>query len=82
MMEFTKKAVQAVRTGVCALLLTGASVNAEALKIGYSDWPGWVAWQIGIDKGWFAEEGVEVEFLSGWTMSRRWTPMSLEMWTR
>ena len=23
---------------------------------------GWVAWQIGIDKGWFEAEGVEVEF--------------------
>jgi len=35
---------------------------AGALKIGYSDWPGWVAWQVAIDKGWFKEEGVEVEF--------------------
>ncbi|MEM1442614.1 MAG: ABC transporter substrate-binding protein [Verrucomicrobiota bacterium] len=39
-----------------------ASVSAEPLKIGYSDWPGWVAWEIGIKKDWFAEEGVEVEF--------------------
>jgi NitT/TauT family transport system substrate-binding protein len=41
-------------------VLSGAS--AAALKIGYSDWPGWVAWQVAIDKGWFKEEGVEVEF--------------------
>jgi NitT/TauT family transport system substrate-binding protein len=33
------------------------------LKIGYSDWPGWVAWEIGIQKGWFKEEGVDVEFV-------------------
>ena len=37
--------------------------NAAPLKIAYSDWPGWVAWEIGIQKGWFKEEGVEVEFL-------------------
>jgi NitT/TauT family transport system substrate-binding protein len=34
----------------------------EPLKVAYSDWPGWVAWQIGIEKGWFEEEGVEVNF--------------------
>ncbi|MEM7791524.1 MAG: ABC transporter substrate-binding protein [Verrucomicrobiota bacterium] len=39
-----------------------AIVQAEPLKIGYSDWPGWVAWQIGIEKGWFEKEGVEVDF--------------------
>jgi NitT/TauT family transport system substrate-binding protein len=35
---------------------------AEPLKIGYSDWPGWVAWQVAIDKGWFKEAGVAVDF--------------------
>lgn len=34
----------------------------SALRIAYSDWPGWVAWEIGIQKGWFKEEGVDVEF--------------------
>jgi NitT/TauT family transport system substrate-binding protein len=66
MIQFTQKAIKAARTGACALLFAGASLQslqAEPLKIGYSDWPGWVAWQIGIDKGWFEEEGVEVEFL-------------------
>jgi len=32
------------------------------LKIGYSDWPGFVAWQVGIEKGWFKEAGVDVQF--------------------
>lgn len=46
-----------------ASLLAGSALSAkEPLKIGYSDWPGWVAWQIGIEKGWFEEEGVAVEF--------------------
>jgi len=35
---------------------------AEPLQIGYSDWPGWVAWEIAIQKGWFEEAGVEVDF--------------------
>lgn len=44
-------------------MLTSGSVWAGApLKIGYSDWPGWVAWQVAIDKGWFKEAGVDVQF--------------------
>jgi NitT/TauT family transport system substrate-binding protein len=35
---------------------------AEPLKIGYSDWPGWVAWQVAIEKGWFKEADVDVKF--------------------
>ena len=38
------------------------AVNEEPITIGYSDWPGWVAWQIAIDKGWFEAEDVNVEF--------------------
>jgi NitT/TauT family transport system substrate-binding protein len=36
--------------------------SGSALKIAYSDWPGWVAWDIAIQKGWFKEAGVEVDF--------------------
>jgi NitT/TauT family transport system substrate-binding protein len=32
------------------------------LKIAFSDWPGWTAFEIGIQKGWFKEAGVDVEF--------------------
>lgn len=39
-----------------------AQVSAEPLQIGYSDWPGWVAWEVAIEKDWFTEAGVEVEF--------------------
>jgi NitT/TauT family transport system substrate-binding protein len=35
--------------------------TGPALKIAYSDWPGWVAWDIAEQKGWFKEEGVNVE---------------------
>lgn len=49
----------------CALLGALAlvpSAFAEPLKIAYSDWPGWVAWEIAIQKGWFKEAGVDVDF--------------------
>jgi NitT/TauT family transport system substrate-binding protein len=36
--------------------------SAGGLKIAYSDWPGWVAWEVAIQKGWFKEAGVDVEF--------------------
>src|SRR5689334_10899061 len=33
----------------------------KPLTIAYSDWPGWVAWDIATQKGWFKEAGVEVD---------------------
>ncbi len=39
-----------------------SAVSAAPLKIGYSDWPGWVAWEIGVEKAWFKEAGVDVQF--------------------
>ena len=45
------------------LMIVNTAAAKEPLKIAYSDWPGWVAWQIGIEKGWFEEEGVDVEFM-------------------
>ncbi|HVZ51175.1 MAG TPA: ABC transporter substrate-binding protein [Pseudolabrys sp.] len=36
--------------------------QAAGLTIGYSDWPGWVAWQVAIDKGWLKEAGLDVSF--------------------
>lgn len=48
--------------GAAALASMTFGASAEPLKIGYSDWPGWVAWEIGIKKEWFKEEGVEVKF--------------------
>jgi NitT/TauT family transport system substrate-binding protein len=41
----------------------GSALAASSpLRIGYSDWPGWVAWQIAIDKGWLREAGLDVKF--------------------
>ena len=39
-----------------------ATSAAPALTIAYSDWPGWVAWDIGLKKGWFDAAGVKVDF--------------------
>ncbi len=44
-----------------AALLSLGSVIAEPLTIGYSDWPGWVAWEVAKEKGFFEKVGVEVE---------------------
>jgi len=33
-----------------------------ALRIAYSDWPGWVAWQVAIEQRYFDELGVQVAF--------------------
>jgi NitT/TauT family transport system substrate-binding protein len=38
------------------------TATGPTLKIAYSDWPGWVAWEVAIQKGWFKEAGVNVEF--------------------
>ncbi len=48
-----------------SLLLTFAALPAgePSLKVAYSDWPGWTAWEIAIQKGWFKEAGVDVEFV-------------------
>ncbi len=44
-------------------LLTSFSSRANAdLTVGYSDWPGWVAWEVAIEKDWFAEAGIDVTF--------------------
>ena len=47
---------------LAALTFSAAGALAEPLKIGYSDWHGWVAWEVAIEKEWFAEAGVEVKF--------------------
>src|SRR5882762_6461752 len=47
---------------VLSLAMTAAHAAAAPLKIGYSDWPGWVAWQVAIDRGWLKEAGVDASF--------------------
>lgn len=49
-------------TLAAALSIATSVKAAEPLKIAYSDWPGWVAWEIAIQKGWFKDAGVDVKF--------------------
>lgn len=56
----TGSSASATTTTATASSATVAS--GKPLTIGYSDWPGWVAWQVAIDKGWFKEAGVNVDF--------------------
>ncbi len=44
-------------------LTAPAAHAAEPLKIGYSDWPGYTAWEVAIQKGFFKEAGVDVQFV-------------------
>ncbi|MCS6971257.1 MAG: ABC transporter substrate-binding protein [Planctomycetota bacterium] len=49
---------------LCWCLILLCSVRAgEPLKIAYSDWPGWTAWEIAIQKGWLKEAGIAAEFI-------------------
>ena len=48
---------------VAVALLVVFGAKAAPIKIGYSDWPGWVAWQIAKEKELFKKNGVEVELV-------------------
>ena len=55
-------AVMLMAFTVCLMAGGAGAADKPILKIGYSDWPGWVAWEIGIKKGWFKEAGVDARF--------------------
>ena len=59
--SFFKQVILGISLPVVMLGSMSAWAGAP-LKIGYSDWPGWVAWQVAIEKGWFKEAGVDVQF--------------------
>ncbi len=60
-MKLSLRPIGKILTG---LLVTASSLSlqAEPLKIGYSDWPGWVTWEIAIQKDMFKKADVDVEF--------------------
>src|SRR5688572_15203365 len=52
--------------GVALFVFAAGVASAAAatpLKVAYSDWPGWTAFAIAGEKGWFKEAGVDVELL-------------------
>lgn len=51
-------------TFLCALLSMAAAIPARAeVKVGVSDWPGWVAWYIADQKGFFTKHGAKVKLV-------------------
>lgn len=49
---------------LCAILTFGTVTPAMAeVKIGVSDWPGWVAWYVAEQKGFFAAHGAKVKLV-------------------
>ncbi len=58
------KAIRTLTAVLSAALSVVFVANASAtLRVAYSDWPGWVAWDIGVQKGWFEEAGVDIDFI-------------------
>ena len=51
----------AASTSASAATAPPAAAKAP-LRVAYSDWPGWTAFEVGIQKGWFKEAGIDVEF--------------------
>ena len=62
-MSLSKSLSGLFSAALVALSLAATTANSAPLKIAYSDWPGWVAWDIGVQKGWFKAEGVAVDFV-------------------
>lgn len=61
-MRYSSTLLKRLSTLATVLAVSTSLQAAEPLKIGYSDWPGWVAWEVAIQKGWFKEAGVDVQF--------------------
>ena len=53
-----------LRTSLLSTLAAlAATLHAEPLKIGYSDWPGFTILEVAKQKGWFKEAGVDVDLV-------------------
>jgi len=58
------RALRSVRVGVLLLLaVIGASTAPAAIKVGVSDWTGWVAWYVAQDQGYFRKYGADVKLV-------------------
>lgn len=61
-------AVQRSVAGTCATLAGAAALcfsapAAAEVKVGVSDWPGWVAWYVAEQKGFFKKHGADVKLV-------------------
>lgn len=57
------KSLRSITLLLLAVAALAAPLRSAPLRIAYSDWPGWVAWEIAIQKGWIKQAGVDAEFL-------------------
>ena len=60
-MKNRRTVLQFATLALAALAFTRPA-NSAPLKVGYSDWPGYTAFEIAVQKGWFKDAGVDVEF--------------------
>jgi NitT/TauT family transport system substrate-binding protein len=51
-----------VHASASAPIAAPPAPSKAPLRVAFSDWPGWTAFEVGIQKGWFKEAGVDVEF--------------------
>jgi NitT/TauT family transport system substrate-binding protein len=64
--SFLLSSLQGRSAGACllSLCLFAAVTPARAeVKVGYSDWPGWVAWAIAEQQGYFKKHGAQVKLV-------------------
>jgi NitT/TauT family transport system substrate-binding protein len=50
-------------TFLAAFAALTSALQAEPIKIAYSDWPGFTLFEVAKQKGWFKEAGVDVEMV-------------------
>ncbi len=55
--------LNSILTAAFSLALAGVALAETPIKIGYSDWPGWTAWEIAKEKGFFKKHGVDVKLV-------------------
>ena len=54
--------LKSILTAAFALAIV-ATADADPLKIGYSDWPGYTVLEVAKQKGWFKDAGVDVDLV-------------------
>src|SRR5579885_2529334 len=57
-----KLTLKAICLTLLSLAVLRPALPAAPLKVGYSDWPGYTAFEIAVQKGWFKDAGVDVAF--------------------
>jgi NitT/TauT family transport system substrate-binding protein len=48
---------------LCVSMIAAAPLARAEIKVGYSDWPGWVAWAIAEQQGFFKKHGADVKLV-------------------